>query len=328
MTSSLDPQQLSKSEQIALDHYKKKPEGRGFFAVAEILIRHQQTDEAIQMLSKGLERHPTYSVARVYLAQLLMRRHFLPEAWTTLESSPIPLRGNLTAQIARLKLAVLLAHESIAKGIVKELETQDFQDAEVRLLIEQLDIKPFSQVRRDYADFLRMPQNILPPDPPPPVEESPHKPSPPPPPPMAAESFLKTATHEAAMAEIGFRERVAKGFFASPATEIFSKPVALPHPDELELDELTKARLLRRQGLYQQAYDIYRRLILAQPNNDLLRREYGEIRDLRDSQNEIAQQRDPALIESMEKVRKIDRKIKVLNELLSRLDDFNHEFPT
>lgn len=320
MTLSIDSQQLSKSEQIALDHYKKKPEGRGFFAVAEILARHRQTDEAIQVLSKGLERHPTYSVARVFLAQLLMQRHFLPEAWTTLESSPIPLRGNLTAQIARLKLCVLLAYESQARAIIKELMTQDFHDSEIRLLIEQIDIKPFGQVRRDYADYMRIPQSTLPPDPSPPVEESPLIPLPP-------ETALKAVSQETPMTESSFRERIAKGFFASPAIEIFSKPLTAPPPDELELDELTRGRLFRRQGFYQQAYEIYKRLLNAQPNNDLLRREFNEIRELRDSQREIDQQKDPALVESLEKVRKIDQKIKILNELLARLDESNYESP-
>ncbi|MCX6127672.1 MAG: hypothetical protein NTX25_01245 [Proteobacteria bacterium] len=55
----LDPARLNKSEQMALDHYRKKPEGRGFFSVAEILARHEAIDEAIQILMQGLERHPS-----------------------------------------------------------------------------------------------------------------------------------------------------------------------------------------------------------------------------------------------------------------------------
>ncbi|MFY7929690.1 MAG: tetratricopeptide repeat protein, partial [Oligoflexus sp.] len=99
---SIELNKLSKPEQIALDHFKKKPEGRGFFAVAEILIRHERIEEAIQLLTEGLERHPHYSVARVYLSQLLFRKHFYREAWDALEASPSSLRTNLTAQILRL----------------------------------------------------------------------------------------------------------------------------------------------------------------------------------------------------------------------------------
>ncbi|MCX6127671.1 MAG: hypothetical protein NTX25_01240 [Proteobacteria bacterium] len=96
-----------------------------------------------------------------------------------------------------------------------------------------------------------------------------------------------------------------------------------PQVNELrpgDLDDLTRARLARRQGLYQAAFEIYERLAYASPGNELLRREFGEIRDLRNSQREIDRQMDPKMADAMEKVRSIDKKIAGLRQILLQLD--------
>lgn len=312
----LEEKNLSKSEQIAVDHYKKKPDGRGFFSVAEIMARHQQWDEAIQLLSFGLERHPSYSVARVFLCHLLFRRHSFMDAWTVLEKSPSPLKTNLTAQLLRLKLAVLLGKGSEAKDLVKELASQDFHESETLAIIEQMDIKPFAQVRRDYADVLKIPFSVLPQDKQAEAETSA---------PGSADHFLKAVNREEEEAQVSFRERVAKGFFASPIHSLFTKPLITLPPEQGDLDEWTRARLMRRQGLYLKASEIYQKLVREAPSNELLRREYAEICDLRDAQKEIDKRMNPEIVEGMERVRKIDDKLRFLNDLLSRLDDHGDE---
>lgn len=309
---------LTKSEQIAVDHFKKNPGGRGFFPVAEIMARHNDFDEAIQLLSFGLERHPSYSVARVYLAQLLLRRAHLEEAWQTLENSPLPLRGNLTAQLVRMKLAVLLGHDDTAQELAKDLSGQEFQDSDVQLLLQQLERKPFSQVRRDFAEQLKIPYLNLPQIGGEKAPETPRQA-------VAPDALAPVKSQRDLEAETSFRERVAKGFFASPIQSLFQKPVAseAPNPD---LDPLTYARLLRRQGLYAKAGEIYQRLVHESPSNELLRREYNEICELRDTQNRIDRKIDPELVKTMEKVRKIDDRLRLLNELLSGLDQLHNEF--
>ncbi len=307
----LEKKTLSKSEQIAVEHYKKKPDGRGFFSVAEIMAKHQEWNEAIQLLAFGLERHPSYSVARVFLSHLLFRRHNFFEAWAVLDKSPLSLKTNLTAQLLRLKLAVLLGRFNDVNELVKELSQQDFQESETQLIIQQLAIKPFGQVRRDFADFLKVSFHGLPQDNGPAAVIPVYK---------SVATFLKAANREEEEAQASFRERVAKGFFASSIQSLFSKPLTMPHPEHSDIDDLTRARLLRRQGLYRRAADIYQGLVRTAPNNELLRREYSEICDLRDTQKEIDMRLNPEIVESMEKVRKIDDKIRILNDLLSRLD--------
>jgi tetratricopeptide (TPR) repeat protein len=147
---------LTKSEQIAFDHFKKNPSGRGFFAVAEIMAKHQDHEEAIQLLTSGLQRHPGYSVARVYLSSLLLRRGNLVEAWENLEQSPLPLRGNLTAQVIRLKLSLLLGQKDEALDLAKDLKIQDLQEAEVKSILIGLEVKPFAEVRRDFAEHMKL----------------------------------------------------------------------------------------------------------------------------------------------------------------------------
>ena len=313
LLKSFEAIKLSRSEQIAIEHFEKKPDGRGFFAAAEILAKHERIDEAIQLLTQGLQRHPHYSVARVYLAFLLSRQFFFREAWTVLEASPSPLRGNLTAQVLRLKLSVILNFETLARSLSRELSSQEFQDGEARIIIEHIDIKSFAQLRRDYATHLQWTG----------LDQTPA--------PILKEDLVYSAPtpmptrlnqQEQEVTNADFRERVARGFFSSPVHDLFLKQPMTAGLDHASLDDLTKARLLRRQGLYQKAFDIYERLVYSSPGNELLRRELGEIRELRDNQKQLDQKLDPALAEAMEKVRQIDRRINALNQLLGRLDEY------
>jgi tetratricopeptide (TPR) repeat protein len=302
--TGLDPGKLAKSEQVALDHFRKKPDGRGFFAVGEILVRHQRIEEAIQVLMQGLERHPNYSVARVFLAQLFFRKHFFREAWNCLDASPSSLRTNLTSQILRLKLCVVLNFESQARSLVRELSVQEFQDGEARIVIDHINIKSFPILRRDYAEYLGWDGISL--------QQKPQ-------PQRRMEVALKSKSQDDELAQEYFQERVAKGFFSSPVQEIFVKRAA-PDMKMGELDELTRARLARRQGLYQTAFETYERLAYAAPGNELLRREFVEIRELRDAQKEIDRQTDPKMADAMDKVRTIDKKIAILNHLMQNIE--------
>lgn len=311
---------LARSEQIAIDHFKKKPDGRGFFAVAEILAKYQRTDEAIQLLMLGLERHPHYSVARVYLTFLLFNSQLFREAWTVLEASPASLRGNLTAQVLRLKLCVVLNFEAQARALCRELQTQEFQDPEAQIIIKQIDMKPFAQLRDNYAQHLGWNLSPLPTSQPPaPLGGEVKRPEPAP---VASSTPApRSAAQEPLIDNVEFRHRVAAGFFSSPLGELFVKnPASALSPDSL--DELTRARLLRRQGVYQKAFDIYERLVYSSPGNELLRREFSEIRELRDAQKEIDQKLDPELAKALERVRAIDKQIHLLNHLMERLDEY------
>ncbi len=302
--AALDPAKLIKSEQVALEHFRKKPDGRGFFSVAEILVRHQRVEEAIQLLMQGLERHPNYSVARVFLAQLFFRKHFFRESWNCLEASPSSLRTNLSSQILRLKLCVVLNFESQAKSLARELAVQDFQDGEARIAIDNINIKSFPILRRDYAEYLGWDG----------INEQHKQQSQ-----RITETALKSKSQEDELAQDQFQDRVAKGFFSSPVQEIFVKRAA-PDLQPGDLDELTRARLARRQGLYQSSFEVYERLAYAAPGNELLRREFAEIRELRDAQKEIDRQLDPKMADAMDRVRAIDKKIAVLHHLLQNLD--------
>ncbi len=313
LAKTLEAEKLAKNDVIALEHFQRKPEGRGFYAVAEILWRTQHAEEAIQLLTLGLERHPHYSVARVFLAQIFFQRRFAKEAWSVLEASPSPLRTNLTAQILKLKICVMMGQELAAKTLCRELAGHDFQDTEAQIILQQIGVKSFAQLRRDYAEHLKWPLSSL-------ADkrlEGAQREAPP----------LHLQSQEPILANADFRDRVARGFFSSPISEIFVKASHRQNPEETQLDDLTRARLLRRQGLYQKAYDIYERLVYSSPSNELLRREFHDIRELRDTQKLVDQKLDPALADAMEKVQGIDRQITILQSLLRRLDTYESVSP-
>ena len=85
---------LTPIEQSVFKRFEKSPAGRSFLPVAEILIKYEYVDEAIELLMQGVNRYPDYSVARVILSRELLKRGMAQEAWTNLEASSLPPHDN------------------------------------------------------------------------------------------------------------------------------------------------------------------------------------------------------------------------------------------
>lgn len=89
--------------------------------------------------------------------------------------------------------------------------------------------------------------------------------------------------------------------------------------NHLELDTSTLADIFIKQGYYQKALDIYKRLAELSPQSELLQRKVRELRRLASKE-----QKDPIaineIIDRSEQQRQVDSSIHFLNDLLKAFD--------
>jgi len=329
---------LSRTEREVVRRFEADPLGRTFLPIADILRSHRLLDESLELLSQGVERHPTFAVARVVLARELLQKGMVEPAWRTLESSPVPLRENILAQKLRLRLAVLLGMEAQAKATAQHMLLHQMVDADAKRIIDVMDVTGFADARSKLMQEAEAKGTtlVLP------TAETSQSASSSPsssqasagstmqepsraPSPEAREAEIRLAAVEARLAEAD--EPSLAGFHVVPLDEIF-RPSSGTEPGDsarargaegVELDSTTLADIYARQGHYSKALVVYRRLLRMAPHNELLRRKVAELVKLEREQKDVDLTVDPSVVDRMESVEIIDRQIRFYNDLLSRL---------
>lgn len=317
---------LSRTEREVVKRFEIDPEGRTFLPVADILRTHKLVTESLELLTQGVERHPTFTVARVVLARELLQKGMVESAWRALEESPVSLRENLLAQKLRFRLALLLSDEPAVRSTFAHLKRHQMLDAETKRLGDMLEVTGLQaahdQLVRDLRD--KGVEPILPPVASE-VEPEIHAASAPPdqeseppagkPTKFSGSSYLPSD----ALADEG----ILHGFHVVPLHEIFNPgDSAGPRQRALggvELDSTTLADIYARQGHYSKALEVYRRLLRMTPGSDLLRRKVAELARLDREQKVSDLTVDPALVDRMETVEILDRQMRFYHDLLTRL---------
>jgi tetratricopeptide (TPR) repeat protein len=322
--------QLSRTEKEVVKRFEADPEGRAFLPVADILRSHRLQDECLELLTEGVGRHPTFTVARVVLARELLQKGLVTEAARTLDESPLSLKDNILAQKLHFRIAVLMGQEYLARSLYGNLKLQQMVDHETRALGDILEVSGFPKARevilREYSDrsiTLQLPETK-------PVSESPEE--------AAAmdlaggvvslpdEYTLPKITRSEYFTDEDVHGRDLEGFHVVALGEIFRPgdggggAVRGRPTDGIELDSTTLAEIYEKQGHYSKALDIYRRLLRMSPNNDLLKRKVSEMARLDKEQKDVDLTVDPSLVDKMETIEIIDRQIKFYNDLLGMLD--------
>ena len=83
-TALLNKLTLSRTEREVVKRFEADPSGRTFLPIADILRSHRLQDESLELRTQGVDRHPTFSVARVVLARELLQKGLVEAAWRTL----------------------------------------------------------------------------------------------------------------------------------------------------------------------------------------------------------------------------------------------------
>ena len=317
LLASLD---LSRTEREVTRRFDLDPDGRAFLPVADILRAHGHHNEAIEVLLQGVERHPSFTVARVVLARELLQKGMILEARRALEDSQSPLRDNILAQKLFFKIHALIGDETSARDVLEHLKTNRLLDAEIRRYGEVMDLQGFAAARqrllRDMTDSgidVQIPQ--------------PHA--------IAAMEVQKVDSGPQ-FRIIGDEETdvheqdAVTGFHATSLQDIFrpgdmsgaggGRSVSFGiGTSGVELDSSTLADIYARQGHYAKALAVYRRLLRMSPQNELLRRKVAEVQHLERKQRDVDTDVDAGVADRVETLEVIEAQIRFYQEMLSAL---------
>jgi hypothetical protein len=319
--------QLSRTEKEIVKRFELDPEGRAFLPVADILRSHRLHDECLELLTSGVSRHPTFTVARVVLARELLQKGHVTQAARTLDETPLSLKDNVLAQKLQFRIAVLARQEYLARSLFSNLKLQQMLDPETRALGDVMEVSGFDKARanamREFSDRgieLSLPE----------IQDSSESET------RSSETLvfqdaldeynLPKITKSEYFTDDPARATDLEGFHVVSLAEIFrpgdgGNAGRVKGIDGIELDSTTLAEIYEKQGHYSKSLSIYRRLLRMAPGNDLLKRKVSELARLDKEQKDVDLTVDPALVDKMETIEIIDRQIKFFNDILGSLND-------
>lgn len=299
---------LSRAEQAAVKRFEQDQGGRGFLAVADILRAHRKYEESIELLMEGVDRHPTFTVARVVLARELYSRGMLAQSWHVLMGSTQQLADNVLAQKLKLKLAILVGLDDIVEEVTRHMFLHQMHDDETRKLAEAARSGKMRTAIDQLAHELRS-QGIEPVIPRRDEIEAPLQ--------KAAVALAKE--DEPALEAEEKKDRYPE-FHVLPLHEIMRGQDYASSSDGVELDSTTLADLYIRQGHFSKALAIYRRLLRLTPQNDYLKRKIREINQMEKKQKDQDLSVDPSVVDQMEQVEGIDRQMQFYRDMLEKVE--------
>lgn len=317
LLASLD---LSRTEREVAKRFELDPQGRAFLPVGDILRAHGHQNEAIEILLQGVERHPTFTVARVVLARELYLKGMVSDALRVLADSTSSLRDNILAQKIFFKIHVLLQDESAARAVHEHLKVNRLLDGEIRRYGEVMDLQGFVAARQRLLKDLSDAGIELQPE-------------------AFVRATTESAQHVVPSPASGIRvigdeelevrdEDAISGFHAVPLKDIFSPDDASRSHQSagiggagsgVELDSTTLADIYARQGHFSKALAVYRRLLRMTPQNELLRRKVAELQDLDRKQRDLDGDVDLAVADRVETLEVIEAQIRFYQNLLGSL---------
>lgn len=304
----LDDLILSEQQREAVDLYYSNPKSRNFLPVVDILLSHGAEGEAIHLLVCGLVNHPSYTVARIKLSQLYFNRGDFQQAWQALEASPVGLQDNITAQLIKFKVALILRWDDLFRLLIAKLRSEKNIPRFERDLIIQFDrfgveeaygfcVRELERLgihlRRQGGESQKV-----------------------------KDGEISDADRSEVEGDTFVSEDSISGFFVAPLWQIFDRFDETAHRHEAhDLDSLTLVKVYKDQGFYEKALEILKRFVFLAPENDLLQREWIETKALFEEQKLKERSFDPVLAERMNQVQGLNSRLNKLQNFLKRLDD-------
>ncbi|MCX6124608.1 MAG: tetratricopeptide repeat protein, partial [Proteobacteria bacterium] len=303
--SMIEQLPLARTEQEVVKRFLQDTGGRGFLPVADVLRSHKLMDEALELLTQGVQSHPNFAVARVVLARELFQRGMFLESWRLLDESPVPLYDNVLAQKLIFKMAVGFGDEHGSASALKILRQLQGLDSETKRLGEMLEASGIVITRDVWrkelaAKGIHLEPTQIPVD----TDRIPQG--------VAGQSHKKRGLRGARfILEYELDEATKKDFLnyhVIPLNEIFTGERTSPENGKtqeggrsaVELDSTTLAEIYTKQGHYSKALGIYRRLLRLAPHNDLLRMKVSELSRLDGDQRREDLEADPVMYDRME----------------------------
>ncbi|MEZ4742699.1 MAG: tetratricopeptide repeat protein [Bdellovibrionota bacterium] len=304
---------LSRTEKEVVNRFRKDPQGRSFLPVADILKRHQFVDESIELLTRGVLAHKTFTVARVVLVRELYNKGLIVEAWKTLEQTTSSLKQNILAQKLKFKLAIALGYNLIAASTIEHMKIQNMLDEETTALGETFETSGIYEARKILINQWNSQGVQI--DLPAYVEQAPNV--------MDADKSIDTINEKKSDEFPSYNINTVKGFQVVRLEEIFHGEDTIASDKSafsgIELDSTTLAEIYENQGHYDKSIAVYRRLLRVSPSNEFLQNKIRELARKSKEQKLDDLTIDPSIADSMEQIEMIDVEIRFFESLLERL---------
>ena len=301
----LQSTELSEAEKSILTRFEKDPTGRGFLPVGDMLYKKGFVDEAIELLLDGVNRHSRYSVARVILARYLYEKGMFITSWKIITESKVSLSDNLLAQHILYRLSIILGEEQEARNLYTRMKSQNLIDEDISQLSKKLQVEGIEKVKEELLANYNVDEIELP---------------------AEGEKIINSQSNSSKnnIVEVTSDYSEYKGFHVVPLQEIFS-PAETSAEDinvmGVELDSTTLAEIYEKQHHYSKALEIYRRLLRISPSSDLIRRKISELTKKNQDLEAGNLGLSPEVVDSMEKSKVIDDKIRMLEKMLENIDN-------
>lgn len=297
---------LTESQRATLASFASNPRSREFLSVAKILLNLSYKQEAFEVLYNGVKRHPDYSAARIMLAKHLFESGLFKESWSTLETSPISLRHNKSAEILRMQLALILAYVDHFHASSSFLKHEGFTDDFLEFTYNKVNSSSFENGRLWFADELgkKLGIDVN-------VERE-----------AVSQDHVESIEDTLSEQEKSELERRKIGsFFVAPLSEVFVKEKYKEVGDVSgdHLDTLTYADMMMRQGNFTKAEKLYKQLQYMSPHNDLYKIRIKQLQDLKENSSNLEVEIDNQVKSKLLSVEIIDQKIVLLDKLIDRL---------
>ena len=249
----------------------KDPNSRLFYPLAEEYLKNSMLEEAVQVLTDGLTRHPDFFSARVSLGKAYFQQGKLPEAQKEFEEV---LKGHPDNLMALKKLAMIYRHEGQveqAKQCCQALLAANAKDAEITKLMQELGTLASKEsmavdlvsVNAGGGQFTQGEVDL-------PVSEPEDEFG------VKTEPMFDLSELSRSVPEIEVISSVPSAPIDPPVAK--AAPPAPPQADQdddaapEELVSPTLAQLYFRQGHYEQAIRVYDQLLRREPNNESYRK--------------------------------------------------------
>ena len=309
LTQIISNTKLSETQKGVLRSFMENPYSREFLLAAKVLLELGYKQEAFEALYEGVRRHPDYTAARVLLCQELFVNGMFKEAWSTLESTPVSLRHNKAAEILRFKLSIILGyidHYFASAGFLKH---DGFDDEFLEVTYSKVSSSSFNEARDWFLDEVSSRYNII-------IDDKLRSDT-------VSEFIAEDIDQDLSRQEKEeLNRRKITSFFVSSLDEVFGreKHKNISDVESDQLDTLTYADVLMKQGNYVKAEKLYKQLQYMSPHNDLYKIRLKQLESLKNEQSNVEVEIDNQVREKLLEVELLDQKILILDKLLDRLN--------
>lgn len=243
-------------------HYSVNPEGLVFARLADAYRRSGRLERSLELLREGLERHPDYTTGHLIEGRALREAGRPEEAAASFRRVLQLDAGNLVALRSLAELAAERGDMDEAHRWTDRLEQADpftsFDPADAAARARERDTPPPGDAGPgDAPGETGPPEDDLP--------EAGQEPG-------QGDASTTLPGEEGLASEIA---AMADEQWWSSATE--DTPVDEGEGDDSDVSTETMAHLYAQQGLYEEAAEVYRRLLERRPDDDRLRRRLDEM---------------------------------------------------